>query len=245
MDFKTLSIEVDEREYNGNFAYYYVFKMFYIFAHTYDSNSESAMLKKDAFDTCIKSVFDLLSNVNFTINLQDIKMPKVYSSQELKNFVNTVYAKVRANRSVDYPSLKIKLDKKGDLYKEEWAYPTWYSFHFLTTLIRSESKYLPEDIERYSLFLSSLAVLMPCPICRNHLSSNLIDSSTLFKSGNNVFYVGFVNNMEVFRGKKDIFIWSIFFHYFVNAHDPNRRELLDPNLLKNISRYAALYDMQN
>lgn len=243
MDFKTLSIDVDEREYNGNFSYYYVFKMFYIFAHNFDSNQESVELKKNAFDDGIKSVFNLLSNVNFAINLEDVKMPKMYNSEELKHVIESMYAKVRVTRNVDYPTLKIKLDKKGDLYKEEWAYPTWYSTHFLSTLIRSDNRYLSDDINIYSTFLWALTVLMPCPICRKHLSSNLIENSTLFTSGDRVFFVGFMNNAEVFRNKKDIFIWSIFFHYFVNAHDPNRRELLDPNLGIHVKRYIQLYDM--
>ena len=82
---------------------------------------------------------------------------------------------------------------------ETWGPVVWHALHYITLGYPDNPS--EENKQKYKLFFSLLADVLPCSICANHFSDNLIKMPL---------------SDEVLKNKESLIKWLIDFHNVVN-----------------------------
>lgn len=86
-----------------------------------------------------------------------------------------------------------------------WGSHFWNLLHGIGTLYPNNPTV--KDIEMYTKLINSYLHLLPCPVCKNHLSQNL---------GKLNINHPFEKNVPYYKSKNGIILWGIKFHNVVN-----------------------------
>lgn len=166
-----------------------ILDVFHIYAFLYNPNLPNITVAIKCF---YYSISQLLSSPYKEICLNYLKELPLDSRNSLFHWTYQLRKAIVGNM-IDYNAF-YKYYNSLEIDKTYWGNRTWYCIHYLAK-VNSCTK---ESIKAYKAFISCLQFVLPCEMCRNHLSQNL----------------GKIH-IDKYCNKK-LFLWSILLHNVVN-----------------------------